>query len=129
MRIAHQFMVVARGQISASFQAWRLRRAGLMLRPVLHAAIKAAIVIVVPHRVAQHRVYALCTILFNDAFDVVLKVRMLRMVGVGQVGAGERIPAILECAKFLPPLDEFLSIPAFLFRVVRFQLNHLTYHF
>ena len=82
MRAAHQFMEIARRR-SVRFETGRLRRARLVLCPILCAAVKAAVVVEVAHRVAQHRIHALRAELFNDASDVVLKVRMLRMIGTG----------------------------------------------
>ena len=82
MCVAHEFVKVSR-RSTIRFETGRLRRARLVLRPVLCAAVKAAVVVEVAHRVAQHRIHALRAELFNDASDVVLKVRMLRMIGTG----------------------------------------------
>ena len=84
MSAAHQLMEVARW-FGSGFETRRLRCARLFLRPVLYALIEATIIVVMAHCIAQNRVYTFSAVLFNNTFDVVFKVRMLRMISAGQI--------------------------------------------
>lgn len=82
MCAAHQLMKVA-DRLSVGSEMWRLRCVGLSLRPVLYTLIESAIIVVIAHGIGQHGVYALSAEFSNNVFDVVFKVRMLRMIGAG----------------------------------------------
>ena len=84
MRIAHQFMEIAR-RFTIDLKVRRLRYAGLSLRPVFYALIKSTIIVIMAHCIAQHSVHAFGAKLINNTFDVVFKVRMLRMISAGQI--------------------------------------------
>ena len=82
MRAAHQLMKVA-DRLSVGSEVRRLRRVGLVLRPVLYALIESTIIVIMAHCIAQYGIDALSTEFANNVLDVVLKVRMLRMIGAG----------------------------------------------